>query len=132
MPATEVRSFQVTVPAGTLQSAPQQTELTMPAREVDSIEIVVPPGPQGEMGFALTSGGKTIIPEQLGEWIVADDEKITWELQNQIDSGGWQLTAYNTGAYDHVVYLRFLVNLPAAQTTPRALQPIPLAALSSG
>jgi hypothetical protein len=132
MPATEVRSFQVLVPAGTAQDAPQQTALTMPAREVQSIEILVPPGPRGNLGFALSSGGNTIIPEQLGEWIVADGEKIVWELQDQIDSGGWELTAYNTGIYDHTVYLRFLVNLPPSQTSEPQLQAIPNAALSSG
>jgi len=132
VPATEVRSFQVLVPAGTPQAAPQQTALTMPAREVQSIEILVPPGPRGQLGFALSSGGNTVIPEQLGEWIVTDDEKITWELQNQIDSGGWELTAYNTGDYAHTVYIRFLVNLPPTLTAAPVLQPISIAALSSG
>src|SRR5487761_287165 len=107
------------------------TDLVMPPRIVVEIDIKVPPGPRGEMGFALWASGLTVIPEQASTWIVADDEEISWPLQDQIDSGGWQLAAYNLGQYDHTVYLRFLVSPTTSPAVGVGPQPIPAAQLSS-
>lgn len=131
MPASEIRSFQVTIPAGTSATAPQLTDLAMPPRIVVEVDIKVPAGARGQMGFALWASGLTVIPEQAGEFIVTDDEEITWPLQDQIDSGGWQLAAYNLGQYDHTVYLRFLVLPTTANLGALAAQPISAAQLSS-
>lgn len=105
--AREVRSFQVAIPANTLQAAPQLTDLAMPARVVRSVRVRIPPGPAGRVGFALASSGVPIIPWGDGQWIVADDEVITWPLENQIESGAWQLRAYNLGVYSHTLFVTF-------------------------
>lgn len=132
MPAETVLNFAVTVPAGTPQDQPQLTNLAMPAREVVAITVRVPPGPRGEVGFAVWASGLTVIPQQTGAWIVTDDEEITWELTNQINSGGWQLAAYNNGSFDHTLYVRFqLVTLPTS-TVAVTQPPIALVDLSSG
>jgi hypothetical protein len=54
-------------------------------------------------------GGVQVLPGVAGEWVVADDEADDWEIFNLPDSGAWQLTGYNTGSYDHTVYLYFFV-----------------------
>ncbi|HVD03185.1 MAG TPA: hypothetical protein VNF75_03495 [Candidatus Dormibacteraeota bacterium] len=131
MPASEIRSFEVTIPAGTSQAGPQVTDLVMPPRVVVQIDIKVPAGARGQMGFALWASGLTVIPEQPGQFIVTDDEQISWPLQDQIDSGGWQLAGYNLGQYDHVVYVRFLVLPTTVPALVAVLQPIPAASLSS-
>lgn len=53
-----------------------------------------------------------MIPIQPGTYIVTDDQSATWNLSGYLDSGNWQVTGYNTGLYDHTVYLTFLLNLP--------------------
>lgn len=108
--ASEVYSFQVTVPAGTAQNAPFRQSLTLPVRKVDTLEIVVPPGPSGQMGFAITMGGINVMPIQSGQYIVTDDQKISWPITDLPTSGAWQLTGYNTDVWPHSVYLWFLVD----------------------
>lgn len=115
--AQEVRSFAPLIPAGTLATAPLVTSLAMPPRIVRRLRVRVPPGPAGSVGFALTSGGARVVPAGQGTWIVADDEIFDWELVETIESGAWQLTAYNTGRWDHTLYLTFELDPPG-----RALQ----------
>jgi len=110
--AAEVRTFAVTIPAGTAIAAPQVTALRMPARIVRAIRVRVPPGPAGEVGWAVGAAGVRVLPWGAGEWIIANDEAIEWPLDGQITSGAWQLQAYNTGAYPHTLYLTFQLDPP--------------------
>jgi hypothetical protein len=116
--AREVRNFAVSVPAGTAQASPQTTDLTMPARIVRAVRVRVPPGPAGVMGWALAASGVNIIPWASGQWMVMDDEAIEWPLESQIESGAWQLRAYNTGVYAHSLYVTFLVDPLGASGGP--------------
>lgn len=110
--AREIQAFQVTVPAGTLQSAPQVSTLAMPPRIVRRVEIVVPAGALFQVGFQLAMAGTQVIPYTRGAFVVTDDEKIGWDLEGQSTSGAWELIAYNTGLFPHTLYFRFLVDLP--------------------
>lgn len=110
--ADEVYSFEVTIPAGTALASPQKTAMTFSTRFVRRILIKVPPGPAGKMGFQIASTGTQFIPANTGHWIITDNEQITWDIANAIQSGSWQLIGYNTGIYDHTVYVRFEVDVP--------------------
>lgn len=110
--AQEIREFAVLIPHGTAKSSPLVTDISFPQREVIAISWRVPPGPSGLMGWALTSAGTPVIPIQPNTYIVTDNQADTWDLEGYLDSGNWQLTGYNTGLYDHTVYLTFLLNLP--------------------
>lgn len=118
--AQEVREFAVLVPAGTPVAVPQVTDISFPQRIVRVVGWRVPPGPSGVMGWALTSAGAPVIPAQLGAWIIADNQAAEWDLDGYLDSGNWQVTAYNTGVYDHSLYLTFQLDLipPAAPLSP--------------
>lgn len=116
--AQEIREFAVTVPAGTPQSAPLVTNIAFPQREVVRVTYRVPPGPSGLMGWALTSAGTPVIPIQPKTFIVTDNQADTWDLEGYLDSGNWQVTAYNTGIYPHTVYLTFLLDLPGTVPPP--------------
>ena len=105
--AREVRRYQVTVPTGTKSTAPQRTVLTMPARKITRITCRVPPGPRGAMGFVLANAGTPMIPVERGEWLIADDETLTFDLQGYVTSGTWDVLAYNEGAFPHTVYFTF-------------------------
>jgi hypothetical protein len=125
--ASIIERFAVIIPASTLKTAPIQVNLAMAARIVREVEIIVPPGPRGEVGFQLGSGGSQIIPFTPGQYIVTDDEIIHWPLEGQIDSGAWQLIAYNTGAFNHTLEIRFLCDPVQSAAVPLAFQPVPLA-----
>lgn len=116
--AQEIREFPVTVPAGTPLASPVTVDVSFPERVVDAVSWRVPPGPSGLMGWRLTSAGTPVIPIQPDGWIVTDDDSSTWPLDDYLDSGNWQVTAYNTGAYDHTVYLTFLLDLPGGAVAP--------------
>lgn len=110
-PAIEVRSFQVTIPAGTTQTSPLVTSIAFPPRVVTAVKWRVPPGPSGLMGWQLTmSNGIAVIPTG-GGFIIADDDGDTWPMTGLPDSGEWEVTGYNTDVYDHSVYIDFLLTL---------------------
>lgn len=120
--ATEVRSFAVTIPAGTPQSAPHVQNTPFPSMTVSRISVRIPPGPLGTVGFMVTMNGEAVIPINGAEWIVANDERITWDLADLPNSGQWQVTAYNTGAFSHTINIDYEVAaLAAAGTTPAAV-----------
>jgi hypothetical protein len=130
--ATEIRSYDVTVPANTLPTAPLVQSFPMPPRIVDAIQIVVPPGPSGLVGFAVTASGLTVIPYASAQWIITAAENITWPLERQIDSGAWGVRAYNTGTNDHAIYFRFLLRpaTPVDASHPGIIDPAALIAPS--
>lgn len=121
MTATTVYAFQPLTPAGTAKATPQTLSLAIPVLQVDRIEIKIPHGPNGNLGFQLAMGGQQIIPYQTGLWLIGDDDDINWELTDLPNSGAWQFISYNTGIFDHTVFLRFhteLVPQPASQAVP--------------
>lgn len=109
--AAQLFEFDVTTPTGTAKAAPQVTALTMPARIVRRIVIKVPPGPNGQLGFAIGMVGAPVIPANAGAFIVTSDETIEWDVNNLPDSGAWQIISYNTGQYPHTIYTRWEVDL---------------------
>jgi hypothetical protein len=122
--AREVRRFDVVIPAGTAIAAPLVTDLDMPPRVVERVTVRVPKGPSGLVGFALTMAGNNVVPHDSGTWIVADNEVLDWPLYGMPDSGAWQLTAYNTGVYDHTIYVTFLLDLVGEADTMAPFAPV--------
>lgn len=118
--ASEVHEFPVIVPAATALAAPLTFPLSMPPRIVEEIQVQVPPGPRGEVGWAVAQAGVPILPQEPGAWIVTDSELVRWPLEQQNTSGAWQLIAYNTGQFNHTIYVRFLTRLPAGASSDAA------------
>lgn len=117
-----IQVFTFTTLAPTPQSAPKRTVLAVqPNMVVALIRIRVPPGPRGELGLQLSSGGVPVIPYG-GGFIIPDNETIEWPLDDAMDSGAWQLTTYNTGNFPHTVYIQFMLdqldNQPAGSLVP--------------
>lgn len=129
--AREVYRFSVLIPKGTAQATPQVTALTMPERVVVKVAVVVPPGPRGLLGFQFTHAGSQLIPINTGQFVVADGEKIEWDLSDYLTTGAWQLTAYNTGSFDHTLEIRFEADLLPRPAQLAGFQPIPNDALQS-
>lgn len=126
----EVWAFSVTCQPGIPATAPMLTNLPMPTRIVNRITVLIPPGPAGLMGFAFGSAAQLSIPSPQGTFIVSDHEVITLDLDNQIESGAWQVAMYNMGTFAHTIYIRFEVSLPERAAIPATLTPVPTATLN--
>jgi hypothetical protein len=129
--STQVRGFEITIPAGTAKDAPVTRDMSFPPMTVADITVTVPPGPNGNLGIQIASAGSQVIPWNDGEWLVPNDVVMTWTPDGYADSGSWQLVGYNTGAFDHTVWVRFNLAPVAAVGTPTAGQPVDLAAVSN-
>lgn len=126
--ADEVRRFAVTVPAGTPIAAPAVFDLSFPPREVAQISVRIPRGVNGVVGLWIGAAGTQVIPQVRGTWITGDDDRLDYPTANLHNSGSWQMTAYNTGAYPHLIGVTFLLDIPGL--TPAPSPPaIPLASL---
>jgi hypothetical protein len=127
--SNSIHVFPVTIPAGTPASAPQVTPLTFPAGPVVSVEFLVPPGPRGCVGFSLGSGGTQVIPYETGTWLVYNDTEKEWKLTDHVDSGSWQLFAYNIGTYPHTITVTFHVDPPPDGDDGQGFRPLSVAAI---
>jgi hypothetical protein len=129
--ADEVRKLTATIPAGTPIAAPVTVDVSFPPRTVRTIDWRIPPGAAGVMGWRLSMGGVQVIPTESDPWVIDDGNSGTFVVDGYPDSGAWQVTGYNTGAFPHSVYLVFhldLVKAPAPQRSlidPVLLLPLP-------
>lgn len=115
----EVRHYTVTTPAGTQIAAPQVQTLVMPPRRVHVIDWRVPPGPNGLLGWRLTMGGVQVLPTPGTDlWVIASGETGHWDIEEFPDSGAWQVTSYNTGAFSHQLFLAFHVDHAGRRDLP--------------
>lgn len=119
--AIEVHQFTANIPANTPKTALAVVDLPLNLFDIESIDLEVPPGPAGLMGFYLALSDQQWIPWEMGEFLIWDDYRANWPLQNQPTSSGWQVHGYNEDDYDHVVVVRFHVQLVGPVPAP----PIP-------
>lgn len=136
--AQDIRVFDITIAPGGTVAAPQVFNVAFPPRRVDRIEVRIPPGPRGEVGFAIGSSGAAVIPREAQTYIVSDNEVLAWDVEDLWDSGSWQVFAYSTGHYSHKLQFRFLCSyvgtsaaglttvVPNDQLLPPAPGPAPL------
>lgn len=129
--ATQIYAQSATIPAGTPIGAPVTIDVSIPQMRTEVIEWHLPKGAAGLVGWRLTSGGAAVLPANFGSWIITQAEKGTWQVEGLHDSGKWEITGYNLGAFPHTVYVRFHaspIHKPAAWPQPG---PLPLDALTS-
>jgi len=119
--ATQIYAQAATIPAGTPINAPVTIDVSIPQMRTEVIEWHLPKGAAGLVGWRLTSGGAAVLPANFGSWIVTQAEKGTWTVEGLHDSGKWEITGYNLGAFPHTVYVRF----HAAPIRPAASWPTP-------
>lgn len=131
--AVEVYDFAVTIPAGTAKSAGFSAKMAMPVRTVELIEVRVPPGPRGEMGLGIGASGTIVLPQGGTTYFVMDDQFRSFALENAITSGAWVAFGYNTGRFDHTVYITFHVTLPyVTESAAVTSTPVPVSTLNGG
>lgn len=119
--SVQVRTFSPTIPANTPIATPFTMAMTFAAMNVDRIRVKIPPGPRGNMGFAIGSSGQAVIPYQAGQWIIADNDLLLFELDDYWNSGSWEFFGYNLGQFAHTVYITFELSLVPQPTTSTTL-----------
>jgi hypothetical protein len=120
---TRIQSYQITVPAGTLSTAPQSTHIQFSPGTVTDVDIKVPPGPSGNLAINVNSGGNNYIPVNDASFLFPDNDYLSYALSNAPNSGNWTVVAYNTDVWDHTFYVTFHVedNLSAPSTPSSSL-----------
>lgn len=121
--AERIESPTVTVPAGTLSTAPLTTALTWQDGRAVRVEVKIPPGPSGLLGFAIGHSGTVLIPRTAGQWIVADDESLDWDLAGYPTGSKWFVRAYNNDIYDHTLYFRWHID-ELSTLVPQTVAPL--------
>jgi hypothetical protein len=124
----EIYVFEITVPPGVPSTAPQTFACAMPPRDIAAIDVKVPPGFNGKVGFQIAAAGQQQIPINVGAFVVTNDEEISWDWTNSVNSGAWQVLAYNIGTYPHTFEVRFRVNLVGAHRATIYPQPLAIGA----
>lgn len=130
--AVEIRPFTVTIPAGTTIASGFTASMQFPARIVTQIDVRIPPGPRGEVGFGIGTGGIIVVPYGGTDFIVTDDQYLSFPVENTLESGAWELLGYNTGAYDHTLRVYFHCQLVVTAAPTAAGGPLPPGTLGSG
>lgn len=115
--AERIELFQVTCPLGTAIATPQTTSLVMDDGELVRLEVTVPSGPSGFMGFRFRHSQQVVIPYKGSNWIITDDEKLSWDLHGYPTGSAWSIQMYNTDIWAHTVYLRLHINEIGARPT---------------
>lgn len=122
MVAERIEWFDVTVPAGTLKTAPIEVAVVFAVGKVSRFDLTIPSGHSGLTGFRLNSAHQQIIPFTPGSWIIGEDTTREYELSGYPDHGNWTVSAYNTDIYDHTFHMAFLVDeLSLVSTAPARL-----------
>lgn len=107
--ADRIELFHVTTDADTAKTSPTVTDLVFTDGIVTELQLLIPDGPSGLVGIAMQYGGERVIPST-DEFIVSNNERITWPLDGFPTGRQWQAVSYNTDVYDHTIEVRFLVN----------------------
>lgn len=108
--ADRIEAFTTTVTAGTLAAVPAVTGLPFRDGIVRQIDVRIPPGPSGLMGFVIAYAGVGIIPDTASTWLVMDNERWSFTVDDNPTGGQWEVIAYNTDVYDHSIYTRFHID----------------------
>lgn len=114
--AQRVVYFSATVTPSATPASPQTFPMTFNPADVERIDVKIPAGPSGNVGFYIGYGGGQFIPEGTANWIIPDNDYLSFPLVDAPNGGNWSLVGYNLGNYNHTIYVTFLLNNLAAQT----------------
>jgi len=130
--AQDIQTFNVTIAAGVAKATPVLTTIELGVRRVVEVKVEVPPGPRGEVGFWLGSGGVQIVPKNMGTFIVTDNQHMSLAIDDFFDSGSWTVAMYNTGNYPHTYQFTFMSMFVIGVNGPQSVAAIPASQLLSG
>lgn len=98
--------FTITVPAGTLKTAPVSAAWAMEGDILDEIQFVIPFGHNGFTGIHVLWSNTVILPWGQGTWLVSSNEYGRFPIGLTITNANLIVEAYNTGQYQHSFFFR--------------------------
>lgn len=107
---TQLRHFDVTIPAGTPKTAPLVTSVAFNPRVVTRVEWLFPPGCNGLVGIQIGARSVPILPGTTGQFLTRSGDSAGVDLEDMHTTGDWSVIGYNTGAHDHTVHITFLTH----------------------
>lgn len=113
-------TWDIEVPANTLETAPVTETLQLSAGVITRIGIKFPAGCNGMVGVRLRHAESQILPIPRGEWVSGDDEEVESsehiEFSREKEQLKIQAISPNTD-YDHTISVRITM-LPAYIALP--------------
>ena len=123
----------LTIPAGTLASAPASNKFSVSAGRITEIELLFPPGSAGLARIQIFYRDRQIYPTSIGEFFRGDDHLINWNDQYdlvdepyELELRGWSPDAI----YDHTIYCQCTIQ-SREPATALDLSAAPAAALET-
>lgn len=110
MAVTLSYTFAVTIPAGTLQSAPLVTSTQFETNIVKRIEWMFPGGCNGVVGIQVGARSVPVIPSNPAQFHVRSGAAEGLDVQDLPTTGDWSVIGYNLGSFNHTVQVTFHVN----------------------
>ena len=102
-------SYAITVPAGTLESAPIVTVLKLTAGIIHQVDVEFRSGTDFRVGVRINQGLHQVYPTNPDGDLRAEGRPIIFPDYLKLDTGEDELTVYAyapTSIYDHVVYVK--------------------------
>ena len=96
----------LTVPAGTLATAPLVIPTPVDDLIMVAIDLRIPDGHIGLTGFAVEYAGRRIVPwGGATDWIQGNNDELTFSVNFEVGSEV-VFVLYNEGVFDHSFYTR--------------------------
>jgi hypothetical protein len=116
MPRTLSYTFAVTIPAGTLPSAPLVTPTQFETNELRRVEWVFPGGCNGVVGIQIGARSVPVLPSSPAQFHVRSGAAEGLDVSEFPNTGDWSVIGYNTGSFPHTIQVTFHVARIEPQT----------------
>lgn len=110
MPFPILHTFAVTIPAGTLSTAPLVTPTVFNTGIVDRIEWRFPGGCNGQVGIQIGARTVPVLPGAKTQFFIRSGDSQGFDLEDLPNTGDWSVIGYNTGVFAHTVQVVFRVH----------------------
>lgn len=107
MPKTLVRSFDVTIPAGTTKANPLIALTTFEPNTVKRISWRFPGGCNGQVGIQIGARAVPVVPDVAGMFMVRTGDTTGYDLSDHHSTGDWSVIGYNLGAFPHTIHVEY-------------------------
>lgn len=123
--ANRIEEFVVTVTPLHSSASPLTQDISVADGNLQRVEITVPAGHNGLTGIQILAANAQLIPRTPGQFLVANDRTIPFDLVGVIDTGSFQVKAFNNGIFVHSFYITLHMLDFAYEPTTGAIEPLP-------
>jgi len=123
----------ITIPAGTLASAPASNKFSVSSGRITEIELLFPPGSAGLAYLQIFYSDRQIYPTSIGEFFRGDDHLINWSDEYELIDEPYELELRGwapAAIYDHTIYCQCTIT-PREPATALDLSAAPAGSLET-